>query len=442
MSLFYCYISFEPKAGQIDIRENAHAVTFESPGSYEIIEKLQSNNPDKQINVGQLDITAYLSYPNLVNTCNRHIGTVYSVRPEVGNWANVPGWHLKQVHTMNNIVTEFEQNKDKLPTRQYMLDWPLGNQRDEYFKHVQLTEGRYVWSSDEQAILNTFTVALTGHLRVDNRMGTNSILPLRHFGSTMRDWLQQFYGTTNVLLKHDAMAAQLQGKWQDLGVSEEVLGLLMLCTLMKNPYRNEVYLEYCPDETAKLVTASQVRRELTAWLSAHGDIADKLLTATVELQQAPDIQAELLASGAKLTSTGVITRPEISAVYTYIPSDTSEDMLNHFERVSKHLLSTLKSLGIKVSARLAAPGAIIAGRIENPVVRGVDFRVGRAPRADLPERVQEAMKQANVDETPVTPGAASTLSQHGVFGGHSTPATLTDEKTPGNTEGSSATKKM
>lgn len=70
--VFFCHKDFNKR----DVR----AVTFESPGSYEYIDKLRTScivNDEIKIDLNDLDIITYLNEPNFVNTCNKHLGKVY-----------------------------------------------------------------------------------------------------------------------------------------------------------------------------------------------------------------------------------------------------------------------------------------------------------------------------------------------------------------------------
>lgn len=96
LSVYYCHRSF-------DFNE-VSAVTFESPDCRETLESLQLNQASSCINLENLDIVSFLSYPNLINTCNRHFGTLYSLEPNLGEYGWISAWHLKQAHSMDNIV--------------------------------------------------------------------------------------------------------------------------------------------------------------------------------------------------------------------------------------------------------------------------------------------------------------------------------------------------
>ncbi|MEM7055746.1 MAG: Mbeg1-like protein, partial [Bacteroidota bacterium] len=76
--------------------EHIKAITFDSPGAEPILEQINARiNP---IPLDQLDITNYLSAPNLINACNPHIGTVYRVVFEQFNQKR--STYIQQSHTI------------------------------------------------------------------------------------------------------------------------------------------------------------------------------------------------------------------------------------------------------------------------------------------------------------------------------------------------------
>ncbi len=66
LSVFYTHDHFD--------FPDVNAVTFESPGSKESMELMQPNK--EPIKLEEFDIVGYVSYPNLINTCNKHVGTL------------------------------------------------------------------------------------------------------------------------------------------------------------------------------------------------------------------------------------------------------------------------------------------------------------------------------------------------------------------------------
>ena len=66
--VFFCHRDFDRK------RDNVRAVTFDSPGSLEYLEKLNTTNIlGTQIDLTDLDVIQYLNEPSFVNTFNKHL---------------------------------------------------------------------------------------------------------------------------------------------------------------------------------------------------------------------------------------------------------------------------------------------------------------------------------------------------------------------------------
>ncbi len=143
LSLFFIYRDFE------EIK--ARAVTFDSPGSVMHIEQLMYNvvNDSTYFDVKELDIITYLSSPNFVNSCNKHVGKVYQVFPKYDipdkinktlSWyqriKNLVSWGKKENtslewilsifgHSMTNIISTFDPRTGVPIKYEEVLDWPV-----------------------------------------------------------------------------------------------------------------------------------------------------------------------------------------------------------------------------------------------------------------------------------------------------------------------------
>ncbi len=75
-SIYFCYRDLQHRF--------VKAVTFDSPGSFKTYEVFKSNvvNSSTELNLHNLNIVTYLSYPNIVNSCNGHVGKVYQIDPK------------------------------------------------------------------------------------------------------------------------------------------------------------------------------------------------------------------------------------------------------------------------------------------------------------------------------------------------------------------------
>jgi hypothetical protein len=58
-----------------------------------------------------LDITSYLSATNSINTCNKYLGTVYPIFPDLsdmGWWQKSTALYILAVRSMDKIVQAFD----------------------------------------------------------------------------------------------------------------------------------------------------------------------------------------------------------------------------------------------------------------------------------------------------------------------------------------------
>jgi tetratricopeptide (TPR) repeat protein len=115
---------------------HASAVTFDSPGSVEMMEHLQPNlllSPAK-VKLKTLDVTTYLSHPNVVNTCHPHVGVSYRVYPKLSEKITTHGQgginfahrdYVLESHSMAGILATFNPETG-LPREMSMIrDWPV-----------------------------------------------------------------------------------------------------------------------------------------------------------------------------------------------------------------------------------------------------------------------------------------------------------------------------
>jgi len=116
-----------------------HTVVFDSPGCKNIllkmIDKLDVRLEGRTIELEHLDITSYLSAPNRINTCNKHVGTVYRIFTDYSDM----GWQQKHTalynlatHSMDKIVAAFDpqtgqvyKDEQNLLKVQVLVDWPV-----------------------------------------------------------------------------------------------------------------------------------------------------------------------------------------------------------------------------------------------------------------------------------------------------------------------------
>lgn len=108
--------------------QDAFAVTLDDPGAKELLEGLQPRlESSYKIEVKGLDITSYLSRPNIVNTAMGHAGSVYALFPDVSDlsWLqrNTLGYTLK-THDKEFLLKQFTPETGLPAKCMRVIDWP------------------------------------------------------------------------------------------------------------------------------------------------------------------------------------------------------------------------------------------------------------------------------------------------------------------------------
>ncbi len=104
-----------------DGKRHFKAVTFDAPGAKPMLTKL--NDGQKPLDLNDLDITNYVSSPNLVNCINPHIGTLYRVIFE--KFPSIALTYTLKSHSSTNFVKAFDPIKGTPYKCLYIEKWPL-----------------------------------------------------------------------------------------------------------------------------------------------------------------------------------------------------------------------------------------------------------------------------------------------------------------------------
>jgi ankyrin repeat protein len=108
-------------------------------------DKLDVRLDGRSIDIEHLDITSYLSAQNRINTCNKHVGTVYRIFPDFSNMGfkeKHTALYNLTVHSMTKIVYFFQTKEGQIREDENgkfkileVIDWPTsaGFRRDEEF---------------------------------------------------------------------------------------------------------------------------------------------------------------------------------------------------------------------------------------------------------------------------------------------------------------------
>jgi len=116
-----------------------HTVVFDSPGCKDMLSEMRDTfevrYDGRSVDLEHLDITSYLSAPNLINTCKSHLGTVYRIFTDLSDmrWQqNLTPLYNLATHDMDKIVHVFDIQTGKVSTDeqgqikvQEVVNWPI-----------------------------------------------------------------------------------------------------------------------------------------------------------------------------------------------------------------------------------------------------------------------------------------------------------------------------
>lgn len=365
LSVFYCHNSFG--------YPTVNAVTFESPGSRESLEKLQSHLQPIELN--QLDIINYVAYPNLINTCNHHVGTLYSIGTDLGKYGWLSGWYTKQAHTIANIVKWFEgsansqTNNDNTHSSQYcyMADWPKGSQMNIFFKYTVFEEGHYHLVKEEEEIIQEnrsdldqciqsskeqvkqlFDLHYRAHHNIDAPLSYPNALPLKHFSNSMQLFLKTFYASIYDISKNENLREELIQRWKALKIPEDISQFLLNYEILKNSRGIEILIT-----TGPVIT---FRWRLSEWLAESGLCIFELLRLpqqTTLNSHLTEIMAAVVSPGSKVERT-TVEDSDVAAFQIDLPPRASKEDVANLEELSQHILNKTR----KITVYLFAPDSI------------------------------------------------------------------------------------
>jgi len=362
LSVYYCHSYFK--------YTNVNAVTFESPGSKESMEDLQSNL--ESIILEQLDIVGYVGYPNLINTYNKHVGTLFQVNTNLGSLGWLPVRHLLKAHSLKGIKELFREADNNVPPRLTMSDWPLFTQKDIYFKNAKFDKGHYslIEKQVEKEVLKAkdkFKLAYKGHYRGSIEL---NVLPLRHFSPKMQDFLRDFHK------KYSSFAPdeyeRLKEKWIQNKISEEIIKYLRNYQIERDSTGIEKIVLI---NELKTTQVHHFRHKLSNWLNKTGHNAFKLLGLAEDTNNrsgsSVPITSSIIQAGGKLGKNGVLVKPKASGFSINMTEGASEQDSRNAGRLVQQTLNGVGSIQSHIIAR----DAECDGRIINGISEGVSITI-------------------------------------------------------------------
>jgi len=145
-----------------------NAVTFDNPGTKEILTKLQERIIDAshKVDLDYLDLVSYLSWPNPVNTLGTPLGTTYQLCPS------------KSTHSMAALKALFNSEHGRPENALKVIRWPHGWIQFSVPSHLQAEQG-------------SFKQIFGDNYMVEQQL--TSRIKMRNFPLTLQDFLYKFY---------------------------------------------------------------------------------------------------------------------------------------------------------------------------------------------------------------------------------------------------------
>lgn len=350
---------------------NVHAVTFESPGSLQSMKSIcwhpsqlisQKNETDETFDekddtdgknskistslqmislstschslqslspadfshvIKRLDIISYVCYPNIINICNEHVGTLYAIN--ICMDGHKIGWphRLFSSHSIQGIVEWFQKFTagNQRCVRLYMADWPKKYTESQmFFKYVQFQDGmlsvenllldenhdtRLRWSKSlkksrslvvESSIKmekwvnkqrKKFKLKLNGNF--DPVHGSANALPLHHFSQPLQNFLNYFYQkrqhifTLSHASQRDKLHTFLSETWKGFQMPPNVSDELLNFTLKQNKL-------HIMEIVCKETNVHDFRSKISCWLEMTGFTVEELLNENLINENMPRLQ--------------------------------------------------------------------------------------------------------------------------------------------------------
>jgi hypothetical protein len=278
----------------------------------------------------------------------------------------VPGWYIKQAHSIKGIIQLFKEDNNNMPLRYCMSDWPLGSQKGKYFDHSEFSDGEYSlfeesMKKEEKKVEDIFCLTYEVHYRGD--LSGLHVLPLRHFLPSMQPFLRGFYQIISHIAPGENKSKRLTEKWRENKIPEEIIQYLQSYRVEKDISGIEkIVLDV---DKLKSANVHYFRQELSNWLQKRGHSIDELLNFAENTNQdsrsLEGVRAEIKAPGIKVEKGGVVENVKKVGIHV----DTSEGVSFQDIRNLKELSQEMPSNTNKINATIDAPNAVVSGRMTN-----------------------------------------------------------------------------
>ncbi|PJD93349.1 MAG: hypothetical protein CK424_02905 [Legionella sp.] len=375
LSVFFCQNDFD--------FPHAHAVTFESPGSLDALEKLSPGISAFQ----SLDIVQFLSYPNPINTFCRSIGTLYQVTPQLSNWSWVPGYRLQAIHSMQAIVDALRE----VNYCAHITKWPSNAGRFHlFFSHTDWKDNRYDINSltlplsdlNEIEVKARFQLKYRGNYSVTEYLWDKELPLDKHFQPALAEFLTLFYQHFWGMAQTNEQQNRIKNIWDKSDLAPEIKHILLQYKIVKRAGCHWIQIV---DETLSIF---DFREQLSKALEAHPKWIPILLKST----GAPlSINASVIAEGGILETGGIIEGAIAVGIKVEIPDDEDEEAQKRFKDLCIATLDSFEGKDIQVNTSIIGKGGIAKGTIRNGAAYGMLFTQSAKPSREHDKRPESTL---------------------------------------------------
>lgn len=254
-------------------KEELFAVTLDNPGTASMIKEIASRyDINRKVFLRDLDVSNFLSYPNVVNTCHEHIGDLFHIQSPEIKFSCLAKYSCLffniEAHNKECLAQTFDvATGDPLQEHTFSIkDWPcfnqikLNNELREFFKHATasndfqpkgLTERDYFWLNKR------------AHYSVTPYDPTK--INLVHFTKKARDFLLNLED-----IKHNPNV--LQDAKKDLFLPSSMLDFLLHYKL----YRSSIGGEIKISPSGQVNTAFEFRRQVNLLLETYPLLIERI----------------------------------------------------------------------------------------------------------------------------------------------------------------------
>jgi len=194
------------KSDNVSQSFHSHTVVFDSPGCKDMLSQMTDEFDvrldGRSIDIEHLDITSYLSVPNRINTCNKHVGTVYRIFIDLSDMS----WQEKHTelrnlatHSMYKIMQAFDSKTGQVCRDeqgqlrvQVVIDWPVSASLSHGKEYKSFFKWAKHFNNYHPEVIDEFHLKGFQPLRYQTKRYDERLSHLRIFSQQEQQFLQDY----------------------------------------------------------------------------------------------------------------------------------------------------------------------------------------------------------------------------------------------------------